>query len=266
MTKTLHCEIGNHDWEHPGGRGRPPRNCPKHQPNKDQKKPESRPKPPKKQLPNPAEIPINRHPEPERHKQAREAANNPFIKRATEKKKAETVERLQKGKQEKRIERTQIEVEPIEKEYLEIDNRIERAQAEYDTSLADTKKAKTKEEIDKAFNKSDTKQNALLSLIARKRKLEAMVDQMTDPTGKTMADIENLSPLPAEPVWVDVSPEPLSDIEAAELEKDSEPWEEEQRDDETPTEESDGYNDLLSNPEQFDNPWDEVADMLKGFE
>lgn len=31
-TVTLHCEIGNHPWERPSGRGRRPRNCPDHTP------------------------------------------------------------------------------------------------------------------------------------------------------------------------------------------------------------------------------------------
>ena len=30
--RTLHCEIGNHDWLAPIQRGRPPKNCPDHKP------------------------------------------------------------------------------------------------------------------------------------------------------------------------------------------------------------------------------------------
>lgn len=30
--RTLHCEIGDHDWERESQRGRLPRNCPTHQP------------------------------------------------------------------------------------------------------------------------------------------------------------------------------------------------------------------------------------------
>lgn len=31
----LHCELGDHDWERKSQRGRPPRNCPNHQPSKE---------------------------------------------------------------------------------------------------------------------------------------------------------------------------------------------------------------------------------------
>jgi hypothetical protein len=36
-TMKLRCEAGNHDWERTAQRGRPPRNCPEHQPAKIEK-------------------------------------------------------------------------------------------------------------------------------------------------------------------------------------------------------------------------------------
>jgi hypothetical protein len=195
MSKTLHCQTGDHDWIHPGGRGRPPVNCPEHSvATKQTREPLAKvnaktkysitSKPPK---PGPDDVPINRHPESPRHQanrelQAKQAAAKPNLFLQKAKKKA-IGERLQNGKAVAKVERTQKENNAIEAEYLAIDERIEKADKAYEESLNATQAAKSKEEIDKAFKFSDAKQSALLNLLARKRKLEAMVDQMTAPTG-----------------------------------------------------------------------------------
>lgn len=161
-----------HEFEIPSGRGRPPTYCSEHKPVK---------------IPTASKSSVT---DVTGVTDQDEAPVNPFIAKA--KKQAVNV-RLAKAratKQEKAQERAQHDTEAIEKEYMLIDERIERADRDYTEAFG---KAKVigegngvafldiETDFNKAWSQSDTKMNTLMNLLRRKQYLEKIVEELTNP-------------------------------------------------------------------------------------
>lgn len=114
-----------------------------------------------------------------------DAPVNPFVLKAQKDANRKKTEPARLGKQKKAQESAQAEAEALEREYAHIDDRIERATREWTKSFDHANDAKWAPETDKEFkhawNLCDHKQNALINLSTRKRILEKLVEDLTNP-------------------------------------------------------------------------------------
>lgn len=253
--KTLTCKgPPEHTFEHPGGRGRPPSFCPEH-------------KPVKKASSNSSVTGVTGV------TAKSEAPVNPFIQKAQKEANRKKTEPARAQKQAKAQERAHETAEAIEKEYIEIDDRITRATMDYDNSLKATKDIDWSRDVEEEFNKAwricDRKMVALMSLLNRRRYLEAIVETLTNPDTP-----ERIVEHPAGACrhcgstahWTG---EHDSEVRAGVINEDELESASELLDDAQEDESALGYNDLLSNPEQYDEDndvADQFASILREFE
>lgn len=145
MSKTLICEVGKHEWEHPGGRGRPPKRCPEHR-----------------------VLPDAKPSDPDTEPQAKV---NPFVKKAQNKAK---MEKARQGKEQKKTESAEAKQARLKAELEELPARIRQAEERYTLTREKFSAAQTVEEIEKASRPMEQAQIALAAFYARKRKLDAV--------------------------------------------------------------------------------------------
>ena len=174
MSKQIQCAAG-HMFEHKGGRGRPPMYCPEHKPAKPASKKSGQGTAVEGSTVNP---PVN-----------------PFIKRAHQKKMAELRAKRDEKKERSQQEQDAAEMEKLEEEYLTIDEKIDSATSAYTASFkaanAINYSIETADAFNKAWGKSDRAQYTLMSLLSRKRVIEARVEQLTAPAASSKSPITN---------------------------------------------------------------------------
>lgn len=235
MSKTLLCEGTNppHEFTHAGGRGRPPKYCNEHKPVK----------PVYKSKTENVTVVTDES----------EAPVNPFIKKAQEAQKAADKKRMEEvraGKKEKAQARSKATAEEIEQEYLAIDDRIEKTNEQYLEAFANANTVEwsyeTEREFNRAWNLCDHKQNALINLALRKNVLEKLVEDLTNPEQRPISDVVDVTETPIRAI-TDAANDYSAMIENMDDELDAETLAEDNAED------GDGYNDLLSNPEQYDD-------------
>lgn len=172
MTK-LFCQTGNHHWERPSQRGRPPFNCPEH-PAPFEIKERARPRsgfagitaadakgPRAKALP--VSEPAKRSPEPEEVTKPRKLSDSHL--QALIRGRQEAAERKAREEREKAL-------KDMREEAKDIDARIQTAESRYKKAFNAAVKTTANEDIDKAFNVADQHQNSLINLLARKQVLQ----------------------------------------------------------------------------------------------
>lgn len=234
MSKTLTCPgPPEHTFEHAGGRGRPPKYCNEHKP----VKPAS-----KSKTENVTVV-----------TDEKEAPVNPFIKKAQQAQKEadkKKMEEVRAGKKEKAKARSQASAEEIEAEYEKIDPFIERGNKEWSEAFNHANSVKwtpeTERDFNRAWNICDHKQNALINLAIRKRVLEKLVEDLTNPEQQPISDGVDVTETPVRAI-VEAANDYGAMIENMDDDLDAETLAEDNAEDE------DGYNDLLSNPEQYDD-------------
>lgn len=179
-TKTLTCPgPPSHTFEIPRRRGRPPKFCPEHRP---LEAPPKRPETDEEfsQLPI-LDLDDNPFVKKAREREAAEKAKpDPFRHVEPKKPKTDKMAKARQAKEEKKIQRTEEEIERLETEYLEIDDKIEAAGKKYEIILEATKKAQSPDDVKAAFNKADKAQNTVLNLCNRKRALEKLIEEMEE--------------------------------------------------------------------------------------
>lgn len=263
-----------HEFPNPnaGKRGRPPKFCGEHKPVKDEKKPEER-----QEVIEEVEEVANPF-----IKKAQSSATdvtvvtdddeedtpvNPFIQKAQSKPVSEEPIRAKREKY-KPPKPVPDRIEDIEQEYMEIDERITRAREDYKTSKdrameigvdGDTDFHDIQSDFEHAWNACDSKMASLMNAITRKRWLEKRVEELTDP--KKFITMTDTITMTAPPPIVRETEATIADT-FAKID-DEETMREEREQYEAEIEDLDedelGYNDLLSNPEQYD---DDTADRF----
>lgn len=156
MTKMLLCQGTNppHEFENPnaGKRGRPPKFCPEHHPKNQEQH-------------SGGTFPISDSPE------GATVLENPFIKKAKAQEAAKKMERVREGKPEKAERLAKDALRAMEVEYTFIGANIRRAEEAYQLEFDKANAVRDINDIDRAWNKADKRQSALLGLLARRRVL-----------------------------------------------------------------------------------------------
>lgn len=257
--KTLTCQAEpNHEFQHPGGRGRPPLYCDEHKPVK---------KPSNSSVTVVTGVTAA----------SEEAPVNPFIAKAKKEAISNRVAKARETREKKKVERIEQTIEEVEAEYIEIDTTIEKASKSYSDALTATREVEWSRDTEKEFNKvwhyCDLKMNGLMNVLKRKRYLEALVEKLTNPDRVdkievTPDGVRTASYAPTMDMDDPIGGRSDLDIEEIFARANDEAIMQEEYESQGDEHES-GYNDLLSNPEQYDTDNDvaeQFAHILREFE
>lgn len=204
--QTLHCQHGDgHEWTRPAQRGKPPKRCPEHSAQN------SRPTPEAGQASR-TESESNRGSagsasgngggnQASGESTGATAQQNPFVlkaQRAQQEAERQKMAALREAKARKSEERSAEELENMRKELETIDERIEETSKAYSEALAAAVKvASVGKDFDTAWNRADSKQDATIRLLNRKKFIKSRLDNpilmvAVDPTGETGVTVATL--------------------------------------------------------------------------